>query len=257
MTPEQTRRLGIEFERRIQQIYPQFATEEKLDTNTIYSFLSEYQYKYIDNLFLSEDQVERGTNAANKISDILKSLIKHQQIASPDRQVDSDDYSDLFTLPSDYYMYIRSNSIIDKTYKDQVKRENPIHTPNLIIKQSDVPHVVGASYNQGNIIRTPLVVLESTKQGSHYLKVIHDKYTHVDAVDLVYMRYPYKFNVLNFNDNDKSSGAIHSSCELPFFCFESVVLALLHLDRYLVELLCGKQQWLFSLLVNQAYPKTY
>lgn len=223
MTPEQTRRLGIEFERRIQQIYPQFATKEKLDTNTIYSFLSEYQYKYIDNLFLSEDQVERGTNAANKISDILKSLIKHQQIASPDRQVDSDDYSDLFTLPSDYYMYIRSNSIIDKTYKDQVKRENLIHTPNLIIKQSDVPHVVGASYNQGNIIRTPLVVLESTKQGSHYLKVIHDKYTHVDAVDLVYMRYPYKFNVLNFNDNDKSSGAIHSSCELPFFCFDELV----------------------------------
>lgn len=42
MTTEQTRQLGIEFERRINEIYPEFQTKEKLDTDTIYSFLSEY-----------------------------------------------------------------------------------------------------------------------------------------------------------------------------------------------------------------------
>ena len=42
MTKEQTRQLGIEFERRINEIYPEFQTKEKLDTDTIYSFLSEY-----------------------------------------------------------------------------------------------------------------------------------------------------------------------------------------------------------------------
>ena len=36
MTKEQTRQLGIEFERRLFEIYPQFATTEKLDTDAIY-----------------------------------------------------------------------------------------------------------------------------------------------------------------------------------------------------------------------------
>lgn len=42
MTVDQTRNLGIEFERRLQTTYPQEELLEKLDTDTIYSFLSEY-----------------------------------------------------------------------------------------------------------------------------------------------------------------------------------------------------------------------
>jgi len=42
MTKEETRRLGIEFERRLIEVYPAFASEEKLTTDTIYSFLSEF-----------------------------------------------------------------------------------------------------------------------------------------------------------------------------------------------------------------------
>lgn len=223
MTQEQTRMLGVEFERRIQEMYPEFITSEKLDTDTIYSFLNEYQLTYVNDLFLLEDQIETNSKAANKVGDMLKSLIKHETIAVPIRQPDSDDYCDLFVLPDDYYLYIRSNSIIDKTYKDAVKTENFQHTPNLMIKQIDVPMIVGSFYNTGGIIRTPLVVLESTKRGSDYLKVIHDKYTHIDAVDLVYLRQPYRFNVTNFDDSDKTIGAVHSYCELPYSCFKELV----------------------------------
>lgn len=223
MTQEQTRQLGIEFERRIQQIYPQFVTDEKLDTDTIYSFLSEYQQKYVSDLFLSENQVERGSNGSKKLNDLLKSLTKHKQLQNPNRQSDADDYSDSFKLPEDYYLYIRSNSIIDKTYKHPVKTEKFIHTPNQMIKQSEVPNVVNSFYNNGGIIRTPLVILESTLQGSDYIKVIHDMYTHIDALDLVYLQQPYRFNILNYNDEDESAGAVHSTCQLPFSTFNELV----------------------------------
>lgn len=42
MTLEETRQLGIEFERRLQIIDPQYEIVNKLDTETIYSFLNEY-----------------------------------------------------------------------------------------------------------------------------------------------------------------------------------------------------------------------
>ena len=40
MTLEDTRRLGMEFERRVQTMIPEKRFLEKLDTETIYSFLN-------------------------------------------------------------------------------------------------------------------------------------------------------------------------------------------------------------------------
>jgi len=42
MTREETRNLGIEFERRLIEIWPDFQIASKLDTDTIYSFLNEF-----------------------------------------------------------------------------------------------------------------------------------------------------------------------------------------------------------------------
>lgn len=42
MTQDQTRQLGIEFERRLIEVNPLFATDFKLNTDTIYAILSEY-----------------------------------------------------------------------------------------------------------------------------------------------------------------------------------------------------------------------
>jgi hypothetical protein len=55
MTLEQTRQLGIEFERRVQTMIPETEFVAKLDTETIYSYINQYQDQLIHELYRSVD----------------------------------------------------------------------------------------------------------------------------------------------------------------------------------------------------------
>lgn len=237
MTKEETRKLGIEFERRLIEVYPQFASEQKLSTDAIYSFLSEFQTQYVKILYSTEDDFQRGTRRAKRISDVSRSLIRRVNI-----KTSNDD--GVYNLPDNYAMYVRSESIVTKNYKSDKVLENGVITPNILVKQEDVDNVINAYYNYKGIIKNPLVVFENTSYISNQFKVISDTYTQIESVDLTYYCQPNAFNVLKFDDNDQSAGAVHSYCSLPYSCFEELVSGAvdMYLTQYKLKLAQGNSK---------------
>lgn len=237
MTREETRKLGIEFERRLIEVYPQFASEQKLSTDAIYSFLSEFQTQYVKILYSTEDDFQRGTRRAKRISDVSRSLIRRVNI-----KTSNDD--GIYNLPDNYAMYVRSESIVTKNYKSDNVLENGVITPNILVKQEDVDNVINAYYNYKGIIKNPLVVFENTSYTSNQFKVISDTYTQIESVDLTYYCQPNAFNVLKFDDNDQSAGAVHSYCSLPYSCFEELVSGAvdMYLTQYKLKLAQGNSK---------------
>lgn len=211
------REMQMEFERRITLMNPDFELKEKLTSDTIFSFLNAYTERYVRINYLSEDQVADNTRALKKIQDSLKGLIVRDifNVLEKDSN-NSDDTTDRIELPTDYFLYIRSNSILSKNYKVEeeiVEPNNYIVTPNKTIREDDVDKVISTYYNKA-ILLNPYAVLNSgnatSDNGKLFLNIIHDKYTTIKKVDLVYYRKPKKFDVIGVDGVN-----VLDHCELP------------------------------------------
>jgi hypothetical protein len=76
MNESQTRRLGIEFERRVQTMIPEKEYLDKLDTDTIYAYLNSYQDKYIHDIYRNLDQIKSGSKLSAHVEAILQKMLK-------------------------------------------------------------------------------------------------------------------------------------------------------------------------------------
>lgn len=227
MTKEQTRQLGIEFERRLQTLNPAFILN-KPDTNTIYSYLNEAQHQLVTAILQQEDSVNSNTKASIRMQELLRTLVTHKLLetvdydAKHDKDSNWDNFSQygdwyccIFNLSDieDYLSYIRSTSRVEHTYKnpneDQVER---MLLPNKFVKQSDIEKILVRPHNKYGVLRSPLATIEQY-EGKSILKVIYDSYTDVIGADITYYRLPKRFSVGN-NSVD---------CELPFDLFDVLV----------------------------------
>lgn len=212
-----SRAMQIEFERRITLMNPNFELEEKLTSDTIFSFLNAYTERYVRLNYLQEDAVQDGTRAQKKNADALKGLITRDLYAVEAKdENNTDKTSDRVSLPSDYFLYIRSNSLISKNYKIEEEIQNEqdyVVTSNKTIREDDVEKVISTYYNKA-IVLNPYVVLNAGNNADEekklYLNVIHDEYTTIKKVDLVYYRKPKKFDVIGVDGVN-----ILDHCELP------------------------------------------
>lgn len=146
-------------------------------------------------------------------------------------QSDPDKISKIFTsIPSLRFNKIivskDSTAVITLTLKDKsyvefsnldVNNNNIIDfletVPNSTIREDDVEKVISTYFNR-SIIRSPYVVLNAGRADdvtdNIYLNVIHDTYTVIEAVDLVYYRKPKRFDVIGVDGIN-----VLDHCELP------------------------------------------
>ena len=239
MTLDETRQMGIEFERRVQTMIPEKELLEKLDTETIYSFLNQYQHKYVHDIYRNLDAIPSGTKISAHVESVLQSLLTRKWIGIDDPNVvDATDNivdpngievmntgrSVIYPLDSSFYMYVRSVSKVSKTFSFRSNKENNNSSirvlPNELVSQSDAWTLIETPHDTLRILRRPAAILSNDvgyKEG-HSLTVIYDQYTWPLGIEILYYREPKHFSLMT-----------STACELPLDCFDDLVTGALEL----------------------------
>lgn len=214
MTLNETRQLGIEFERRIQTMIPE-KEFDKLDTETIYSFLNQYQDRYIHDIYRNLDNIQSGTKLSSHVESVLQTLLKTSELtaAGNSNPIDTP-LSIMCELPTEFYMYVRSTSIVSDTYSFKVSNDTNDGLKiisNQLVSQNDAYKLFETPNNSLRILRQPIAVL-SKNNDKFTLTVIHDKYTTITKVAITYYAKPKYFDIMT-----------STACELPMSVFDDIV----------------------------------
>ena len=239
MTLEETRQLGIEFERRIQTMMPEREFLDKLDTQTIYSFLNQYQDKYIHEIYRNLDKLESGSKLSSHIECILQSLYKGVTISVNDAVENNtqgiEDVNGIsiidtarsikWALPEDFYLYVRSVSNVSSTYSFKSPNKGGLGSkdakqalkirilPNEMVSQWDVWRLLETPHDSLRILRYPAAVLDvPTDRSKSTITCIYDQYTTVEGIRVLYYKQPIHFDLMT-----------STACELPMDAFDDIV----------------------------------
>lgn len=225
MTLAETRQLGIEFERRVQTMIPEAEYIGKLDTDTIYSFLNQYQDKYIHDIYRNLDNIPAGSKASAHVESVLQNMLKSETLLASNAKVSMGTVNDVndiaivdtarsitYNLPSDFYLYVRSVSKVTSTYAFKSTAgaaDNPIRIiPNMLSSQNDVWKLIETPHDSLRILRYPAAILNTDRT----ISVIYDRYTTVEGIKLVYYKQPQHFDLMD-----------SIPCELPMDAFDDLV----------------------------------
>ena len=209
MTLEQTRQLGIEFERRVQTMIPETEFANKLDTETIYSYLNQYQDKLIHDLYRSVDQVPKSNNQTY-IETLLNSMLTTCKKSYKDIQYNSK-YPTICSiqLPDNFGLYVNSRSYVKSSYKYKNDIEDGAGIlSNTLIPINELSKVFPKPQDDMKILRSPVAWITQDK----HLSVIYDRYTEPSGIWLEYYRIPKYMDLMTSTE-----------CELPMEMFEQVV----------------------------------
>lgn len=194
MTENETRQLGIEFERRLQTLDPSFEIIRKLDTDTIYAYLNEAQEQMFTNYYnISLQLTGKEANAAY-VNQVLAPFIKQDKLNQNTSVSEDPSYNKItrWQFPPDYYVYINSFSTVTGTYLNKPS----VYVQNKFVKFDDFnKHQL--QYNDRNaIIRNPIASIYT--RGNSGLQVRSDEYTTVTGVTLTYYTKPQPMYVSHY-----------------------------------------------------------
>lgn len=181
--------------------------QQKLDTETIYSFLNQYQDKFIHDVYRQLDQVQSPSKLSAYVETILQGLLtRYTSNVTPDNN--NVFYID---LPIDFGLYLSSTTRVSRSYsmKNTTETEGASGiVPNTLVSQSDADALITRPQDSMRIMRQPVACLSNNRT----IKVFCDKYTTPTEFELSYYKIPKYMDLMT-----------SSPCELPMDAFEDLV----------------------------------
>ena len=210
MSLQETRQLGIEFERRVQTMIPETEIVSKLDTDTIYSFLNQYQDKFIRDIYKVMDNIPTPSKPSSYVESIIQDLIVHQKLT-----VNSKNNQFQIKVPDDFGLYIDSTTSVKDSSRYNTYNNGSFNgkgeIPVILMSKTKAQEFITRPQDNMRIMRQPIAFLDGNDK-TEYIKVYHDRYTKPEYFNLSYYRYP-KYMKL-------SPG---SECELSSKVFDDLV----------------------------------